>query len=750
MIREIKEAVAGREVEILDKLGIRWRDGHPHIRCPYLAHFDKNPSWRWDAEKRVAFCTCTDRAQNIFDIIIRVEGGDFARAADRAAEILGRPDLVRGGKKSKRPKPDDDAPQPGLSLAEYAAGKALPEDFLRQLGLSDTVYNRKPAVRIPYRASGGTEVAVRFRIAAEGADKFRWAKGSKATPYGAERLSDARDAGRIVLVEGESDAATLWFHDIPAIGLPGATTWHEDRDAPLLDGIDTVYVVIEPDTGGAAVLKWLSHSSIRPRARLVKLPPGTKDPSALHIADPDGFRAAFQRALDEARPCSEPEPKKAKDDDGKAGRALVLYEPEPWPQPVDGAQLLNEIASGIKRYVVFADTAVDAVALWCVGTHAFNAFTIFPRLVVTSPEPRCGKTTLLDVIERLVPRPLAAANITAPALFRTIEAARPSLLLDEADTFAKENEDLRGILNSGHRRNGSVIRVVESGKNYEPRQFSTWAPIALASIGSLPATVMDRSIIVSLRRRRPDEAVESLRLDRPTGLDRLARMAARWAADQLDRLRDADPAVPKGVFNRAADNWHPLLAFADAAGGDWPARARSAAVALAAEHSDESRRVQLLADIADAFVAKHTDRMSSEDLTAYLIELEDRPWAEWSKGRPLSKNQLARLIKPFGVSPGSIRLDDGRTPKGYSLAALDDALARYLPEHPFSNRHTATSKAQPSDSKDSETPQEGRLWRFETAENPSVSAGCGVVADENPPNADSGERATQQRQRIVL
>jgi hypothetical protein len=352
----IKEAVDGRETEILEKLGIRWRDGHPHIRCPYLAHLDKSPSWRWDVAKRAAFCTCQDRAQSIFDVIIRVEGGDFARAADRAAEILGRRDLIRGSEKSERAG-DDGAERPGLSLAEHAAAKGLPEDFLRQLGLVDTVYAHKPAVRIPYRASGGTEVAVRFRIAALGADKFRWAKGSKAIPYGLDRLSDAREAGYVVIVEGESDAATCWFHDIPAIGLPGATTWNEDRDASLLDGLSAIYVVIEPDKGGAVVLKWLSRSSIRPRARLVRLPPGTKDPSALHIADPDGFNAAFQRALDVAEPCPEPETKKAKDDATKAGRALVLREPEPWPQPVDGAELLDEITSEIRRYVVLGETA---------------------------------------------------------------------------------------------------------------------------------------------------------------------------------------------------------------------------------------------------------------------------------------------------------------------------------------------------------------------------------------------------------
>ena len=687
----IKGAVEGRETEILDKLGIRWRDGHPHIHCPYLGHLDKHASWRWDTGKARAFCTCSDKAAIDFDVIMRVVGCDFGEAATRAAEMIGRPELASRGKSRTEPHDSDtDDARPGLSLHEFAAAKGLPEEFLRRLGLSDTSYARKPAVRIPYRASGGTEVAVRFRIAATGAEKFRWAKGSKAIPYGLDRLSDARDAGHVVIVEGESDAATLWFHDIPAIGLPGATTWNEDRDAPLLDGIGTIYVVIEPDKGGAAVVKWLSRSSIRPRARLVRLH-GAKDPSALYLANPDAFKAAFQRALDDAQPCPEPETGKAKDGSTKAGRALVLHEPEPWPQPVDGAELLDEIASGIRRYIVLDAAAADAVALWCVGTHAFDCFTIFPRLIATSPEPRCGKTTLLDAVERLVPRPLAAANITAPALFRTIEAARPTLLLDEADTFAKDNEDLRGILNSGHRRNGMVIRIVDAGGDHEPRQFSTWAPVALASIGSLPATLMDRSIIVALRRRRPDEPVviaapRSPKRSRPAGAHGRA-LGGRPSR----RASGRRPGSARKCLQSRCRQLAPAARDCRCCGRRWPERARNAAVAFAAEYTDESRRVQLLADIADAFETKKTDRLSSDTLTAHLVGLEDRPWAEWSKGRPLSKNQLARLVKPFRVSPGSIRLDDGRRQKHITAAHL---MTRWpaicLP--PLSKRHNVTTQ----------------------------------------------------------
>ena len=448
----ITEAVAGHETEILDKLGISWRDGHPHIRCPYLGHLDANPSWRWDEAKARAFCTCSDGALSIFDVIMRVQGGDFKAAATRAAEMIGRPELAPGGKsRAKHVAADPDDAGPGLSLAQLAAAKALPEEFLRRLGWSDTSYARKPAVRIPYRASGGTEVAVRFRIAAEGADKFRWAKGSRAMPYGLDRLGDAREAGRLVIVEGESDTATLWHHGIPAIGLPGATTWNEDRDAPLLEGSAPIYRD-RTRQGRRCGPKWLSRSSIRPRARLVRLN-GVKDASALHLADPDGFKPPFN-----ARSTT-PSPARHRQRQGKGGDCQVgprarAARARAVARAGQRGRAAGRGRKGIRSYVVLDAAARDAAALWCGGTHSFNCFTIFPRLTATSPEPRCGKTTLLDAIERLVPRPLAAANITAPALFRTIEAVRPTLLLDEADTFAKDNEDLRGVLNSGHRRNG--------------------------------------------------------------------------------------------------------------------------------------------------------------------------------------------------------------------------------------------------------------------------------------------------------
>ena len=264
-------------------------------------------------------------------------------------------------------------------------------------------------------------------------------------------------------------------------------------------------------------------------------------------------------------------------DDGKQGRVLSFPELKPWPKQINGSDLLDVLASVIRRHVVMSDHSADAAALWVVHTHMLQCLGISPRLAVVSPEKGCGKTTLLDVLARLVARPLSTANASSAAIFRVVEIYQPTLLIDEADTFLPENDELRGILNSGHRRGGSVIRVV--GEELEPRSFSTYSACAIALIGQLPSTLADRSVLIELRRRRPDEVIETFRFDRTDQLDELACKISRWAADTSDAIRGADPAMPDGVFNRAADNWRPLLAIAEAAGSIWPARAQDAAPA---------------------------------------------------------------------------------------------------------------------------------------------------------------------------
>jgi hypothetical protein len=231
-----------------------------------------------------------------------------------------------------------------------------------------------------------------------------------------------------------------------------------------------------------------------------------------------------------------------------------------------------------------------------------------------------------------------------------VEAVRPTLLIDEADSFLSENEELRGIINSGHTRDGQVIRLV--GDDYEPRVFSTWCPTAIAAIGSVPATIEDRSIVINMRRRRKDEMVERFRSDRIQKLQELSRKAARWVADNFCRLGANDADVPASLNDRAADNWRPLLAIAHLAGGRWGDRAREVVVALVQQGlllvDDDSLSVKLLADVREAF-RQHSERIKSEELVRYLNSLSERPWPDLFRGKGMSASRLAKMLKPFRI-----------------------------------------------------------------------------------------------------
>jgi Protein of unknown function (DUF3631) len=339
--------------------------------------------------------------------------------------------------------------------------------------------------------------------------------------------------------------------------------------------------------------------------------------------------------------------------------------------------LLDGIVGTFERYLFLPAHATTALALWTVHAYAFEAFFASPFLVITSPTKRCGKTLLLIVLGALVPRRMFAANITPAVLFRTIEKYAPTLLIDEADTFIRDNDELRGVLNSGHTRTTAVvIRAV--GEHHDPRAFSTWCPKAIALIGKLPATLADRAIEIAMRRRTAAEMVHRLRQDRiEAECASFRRQAVRWAADHVDALRDADPDVPANLHDRAADCWRPLLAIADAGGRAWSERAREAAVALSA--ADEDISSTLLLDIQGIFADEHDpDVLGSTILVEKLIAMDDRPWAEWSHGRPLSTAKLARLLAGYGIHPaGTIRFGT-KTMKGYRRCAFTDAWERYL------------------------------------------------------------------------
>ena len=360
----------------------------------------------------------------------------------------------------------------------------------------------------------------------------------------------------------------------------------------------------------------------------------------------------------------------------EAGKKDIVDEVKPLERSVDGAELLSSIKKELLKYVILPAGVAEPIATWVVLTYCYNAFRILPLLSIVSPVKRCGKTTLLEILQSLVNKGLTASNISPAAVFRTIEKCSPTLLVDEADTFLKDNDELRGVLNSGHTRSAAFVVRVE-GENHEPVKFSTWGPKAIAMIGNLPDTLQDRSVIVSLRRKAPGETVSRIGVDFEKECIELRRGCRRWGDDNFDRLATIKLNIPATNNDRMADNWMPLFAIAEVVGGDWPELMRKSMFGLL-DGADDSIGPKLLKDIQDILGSHPGERMFSDDLVEALTDKKESPWCDWGRGKGLSQNGLARLLKPFGVYSKTLRINTDRR-KGYELNSFKDAFKRYIP-----------------------------------------------------------------------
>ncbi|MFI1679786.1 DUF3631 domain-containing protein [Streptomyces sp. NPDC020607] len=381
------------------------------------------------------------------------------------------------------------------------------------------------------------------------------------------------------------------------------------------------------------------------------------------------------------------------------------------PEPIDGAALLDEVEAFHRRFNIFpTEHAYVAVTLWDAHAHLMDALDGTARLAFLSPEPGSGKSRALEIVETLTPRAATTVNASANALFRLVAAdgGTPTVLFDEIDTVfgpkAGGNEEVRGFLNSGYRRGAKSLRCVGDGANQSTEFFSSFCAVAMAGLGSLPDTILTRSIIIRMRKKAPNETCEPYRrrIHEKQG-HALRDRLADWTATIHDQVADAWPEMPEGVVDRPADVWEPLLAVADAAGGDWPDRARVACVALikAASQGDEaSVGVRLLTDLRDR-VFCGADRMPTAAILEILLQLDDAPWADLSEDgqscRPLTARGLAKLLSQYvrpdnsPIRPRGIRIGSG-TPKGYYAEDLLDAWSRYCPPPPEirNSRHAAT------------------------------------------------------------
>ena len=341
--------------------------------------------------------------------------------------------------------------------------------------------------------------------------------------------------------------------------------------------------------------------------------------------------------------------------------------------------------------VLPSEEALTAVTLWVAASHIQPALQHAPRLAVVGPTKGCGKSRLLDVLHETVHQPMMTVNTSPAVVFRVIGKNPPTLLVDEADTIfgpkAGEKEDLRGLLNAGHQRNRPAWRI--SGPEHKPTAFPTFAMAALAGIGDLPDTIMDRAVVIRMQKRKPGERITPFR--------------SRYSVPELNALRDrlaawliplrgtAAGLVPKmPVEDRAADTWEPLVIVADLAGGHWPAQARAACLAMTrhevVQDEQTSMKTRLLRDIRRVFEQEgNKEVLRTQDLLAALVQDAEAPWAEYgTKG--LNAYHLCEPAAGLRHQPGQPPLRERQAGQGVRPQPvprrLGAATAPTLPNQP--------------------------------------------------------------------
>ncbi|NYE27313.1 hypothetical protein HDE78_000238 [Rhodanobacter sp. K2T2] len=414
----------------------------------------------------------------------------------------------------------------------------------------------------------------------------------------------------------------------------------------------------------------------------------------------------------------------------------VFSDVDPWFEPVDGSALLADICKTLHEHVIADGPTITAAALWSMHTWCMDALTVSPLAHITAPEKRCGKTVLLTALSRLAYRPLPVSNISPAALFRSMELWQPTLLIDEADTFLRDNEEARGLINSGlYRETAFVLRT--AGDEHTPTAFRTWGAKVVCGIGKLADTIEDRSIPLRMRRKVPGESVHNIRLsDRQIWMSLQSRMA-RWADDNRDCISCARPLFAHGLNDRAQDCWEPLLAIADICAGEWPGKARAAALALhGVEEETPSIGAELLRDVTAVFDRRMTTRLATAIVIEELTKDDELPWSTWNRGRPISPRQLSARLGEFGIKSKNLKMSNGSVPKGYDLNDFRDAIHRYLsPGTPV----LSATPLQPHSSAVCET--------FASATAPAqvaptnaprtaLQSQSSVVADKNTPSAE--------------
>lgn len=354
-----------------------------------------------------------------------------------------------------------------------------------------------------------------------------------------------------------------------------------------------------------------------------------------------------------------------------------LAVPPPSRNAVVADELLNTLVSCLRRHSRLDDAGASIVALWIAHCWCIEWVKTSPRLAVGAAASGAGKSMLLRLISALVPRPLLLARTAAAPLLYLIDAAHPTIVLDDADQWVFNDRALRDVLVTGYARDARHLNRAYG--IYEPLAHSTFTPCAIAFAGELPPGLARRSIAVFLsppaKGETPRPEMQSFEDD----FQSLRAQLARWAHDAGERVTTHQAVLLDGLPPAQASLWRPLLAIAAAAANDWVARAAAAALGSAKE-AERDIGLELLSDVRA--VLESADRVTSVDLLAALLKSEERPWRLMPNGRKLDVRSLARMLAPYGVRPRVMRSEKDTFARGYHAADFAAAFARYLEPAP--------------------------------------------------------------------
>ena len=656
------------------------------------------------------------------------------------------PALVKTYPSQQYPKPKHDA----LPVSESDTSVAPPPDMHPELGMPDMQW----AYRLPdgavcfyvYRFNldqGKKET----RPVSYSSREKRWVWKYPQNPlpiYGLERLCLS---SAVVVVEGEKacDAAQRQFPNMVCVtsakgsGQAFDSSWSglaekdviivPDNDAPGLDyaiAVTALGLVAEAKTisiKDVTKLGWaagddladhevqadflddaVDYSEYFKPAELEsaivraasQLEPGEFDRKRNRLSDIIGVSVStLKKLVKQARRNLESE----STDAINWGDQLVEPNPEPWDGDVDTAKLYGDIKALAKRHVVMTDGQATTVALWIMYTYVYEVLPQSPILLLTSASPRCGKSTLLDLIGGLVSRCMSTANISTAAIYRSIELAKPTLLVDEADTFLSGNHEAAGVLNSGHtKRSAFITRVEKIGDQHLPKRFSTFCPKCVAMI-DLPksAALLDRCIVIRLERAVSTDSPEPLPYDIHEAYGDIRRRLVKWAEPYLEDGLEMDLSlVSRGKNARAHGNWSVLASVAQTAGDEVVKELKQAASLLSdTDKFSEDLTRDLLSALATIFFDQlkaerfeeaiktpvlalkgNHDLVASSLLTKKLNDLKHMSWADFNVGKGITERGLAKQLKPLGIFPQQARVNAQQT-RGYRLGQFVSVWDRY-------------------------------------------------------------------------